>query len=118
MDVYFDPSKRRIGELFRRVIGQEILGAQFVADLFKGSVELGFGGGVEVAASGVLGELDQGVFAAGVASGAGFDGDDDDAVDDGFGLLGFADGVFVTNRAYRIATVGDDNDHFPSLTFF
>ena len=49
----------------------------------ESGVELGGTGSVIVLAAGIVRKLDESVLAANVASGVGFDGDDDDAVNDG-----------------------------------
>src|SRR5690348_10666667 len=114
-ELHFDAAVLGVGVTLRGVVGEQVLGAKLVADLAEGVVELGNGGGVKVFAAGIGGDLDEGVFAAGIASGAGFDGDDDDAVDDGFGLLGGAQGFLVRELADGVSAVGDDDHDLASL---
>ncbi len=43
-------------------------------------------------------------------------GDDDNAIDDGFGFLGGAQRFFVVDLADRISAIGDDDHDFSVLT--
>src|ERR1035438_5194421 len=65
----------------RRIISQQILRAQFVADFAKRLVQIPRGGRVIILPTRIVRELDQGVLAAGFASSAALDGNDDDRVD-------------------------------------
>ena len=89
-DGHLEASKVRARHTIGGIIGQQILGAKLVADLAEGVVDFVRGSSVKVAAAGVLGKLNQRVLAAGVATRAGLNGDDDDAVDDRLGFLGRA----------------------------
>jgi hypothetical protein len=58
-DRYLDVAKLRIRKALRRIVRQQILGTQFIADLAKGFVELRQRRRVEILAAGVGGKLDQ-----------------------------------------------------------
>src|SRR5438105_2228956 len=70
---------------------------------------------VVILAAGVVRKLNESMFAASVASRAGFYGHDDDAVQNGLGLLGAAQSFLIIHAAGCIAAIGDHNQHFPSL---
>src|SRR5581483_2076225 len=117
-EFYFDTTKVRVGDPLRGVVGEKILGAEFVADGAKRLIELGDRGGVIIFAAGVFGKLNQCMFAAGIASGAGFDGDVDNAVDDGFGLLGGTKCALIVDLTGGVAAVCDHNQNFSALAIF
>ena len=58
------------------------------------------------------------MFAAGVAAGTGFNGHIDNAVHDGFGLLGSTKRSPIINLASGITTISDYDQHFSSLPGF
>ena len=55
---------------------------------------------------------------AGITSGAGLDGHYNDAVQNGFGLLGGTHCFFVVHFAHGVAAVGNNDHYFPSLSRF
>src|SRR6185369_7453525 len=69
--------------LLRWVVGNQILGAQFFADLAEGPIQLIDGGRIVVLTSGVGRHLDQRMFTAKVPTGIGFDRNHDDCVKNG-----------------------------------
>src|SRR5579864_211372 len=75
---HMDAPKLGIGRPFRWIVSKQVLGAEFVADLAEGFVELHCGSGVVILAAGVFGELDEGVLAPDLASGAGLNRHHDD----------------------------------------
>src|SRR5947207_1984761 len=89
-DLNLNAAEVGIGQSLLGIVGQQILGAQLLGNLLKGAVELWGGGGVIILAPSVVRKLDERVLAAGVASRAGLDGHDDDAVKNGLRLLGAA----------------------------
>src|SRR5260370_23778836 len=66
-------------------------------------------------ACGIFGNLDESVFAAEVASRVRFYRHHDDAVHDGFGLLGAAQRGIVIGTAGGIAAVGNEHQDPPSI---
>src|SRR5271166_1316710 len=94
-----------VGKAGARVVGNQVLGTQFVADLAKCRVQLLKTAGVKVLASGVARELDQGMLSAYVPTGAVFDGNNDDAVQDDLGLLRRSDGFVVVGLADGVTAI-------------
>ena len=81
-DLHIDAAKLRERIALRRIISQQILRPQFIADLLKCLVQLrGRCRIIELPAR-VVGELNQRVLAAGLASGAAFNRHNNDRVDD------------------------------------
>src|SRR5260370_1359095 len=105
-DLDLDAPKGRIAYLAVCVIANDILGAQLITDLAESGVEFAGTFGVVVFAASVFGDLDQRVFAAEVASGISRYRHHDDAVHDGFSLLGAAQSTLVVGLAGGIAAVG------------
>src|SRR5271157_3882392 len=89
----------RVRESRTGVVGNQVLRAQFIADLAKGGVELLQATGIEVLTAGIARELDERVLPANVAAGAVFDRHDDDAVHDDLGLLRLPQGLLVGRLA-------------------
>src|SRR5579863_7445918 len=114
-DFHLDTAVIGIRGTPRRIVGQEILSTEFIADFLESFIKLRHRGGIKIFASGVFGDLDEGMFATEVASGAGFNGNNDDAVNDDFGLLGSAHGLLVVDAAGGIATIGDNDHHLSPL---
>src|SRR2546423_11327411 len=85
-----DAPEIRIGQPLLGIVGQQILGAQLLANLLEGAVELRRGGSIVILAAGIMRQLNESVLAAGVAPGTGLDGHDDESVKNGFRLLGEA----------------------------
>src|SRR5271157_1067742 len=112
----FNAAEIRIREPRTGIVRNQVLGAQLIADLAKGSVQLLQPASIEVLAAGVARQLDKRVFAADVAAGAVFYRHDDDAVQNDFGLLRLAYGLLVTRLADRVAAVGNDDHHFAAAT--
>src|SRR6266850_3997568 len=79
----FDAAKVGVRELLLGIVADQVLSAEFIGNLAKGSIELTHAGRVVVFPAGVVGELNQSILAADVATRVGLDGHDDDAVDDG-----------------------------------
>jgi len=94
---YIDLDAAKIGKRcpVNGIVGQQILRAQFIADLLEGVVELRYGGRVIIFAAGILGELDEGMLASGFAPGAALDGHHDNAIDDAFGFFSGAFNPFA-----------------------
>src|SRR5271169_2561409 len=109
-------AKLRVRQALRRIVGQKVLSAEFVADLAEGIVQLRHRGRVVILASRVFRELDQGMFAAGLASCTVLDRHHDNAVDQCFGLFGGARSLLVINFADGVSAVGDQHHHFATLT--
>src|SRR5215813_8050034 len=110
VDLDLDTAEFGIGEPLAWVIRNEVLRAQFVADLAKRSVELVERAGVVILATSIARELDERVLAANVASGVALDGHDDDAIQDDLSLLRFADSVLIAGLADGVTAISD-NDH-------
>src|SRR5579871_1464980 len=89
-DFYFNPAKVRERCVLRRIVGEQILRPEFVADLLESLIELRDGGRVIVLPPCVLGKLDQGMLAASFASRAAFNRNNDNRIDQRFGLFGSA----------------------------
>ena len=68
------------------IVSEKILRAQFVADGAKCLIELLDRRSIIIFSAGIFRELNQRMFAAGVAAGTGFNRHIDNAVDDDFGL--------------------------------
>jgi hypothetical protein len=100
-------SKVRLRESLNRVVGEKILRSQLVADLLERLVERAHAGDVIVLSSSVVRNLDECMFAAGVAPGARFDRHIDKAVNQRFGLLSGTQRLFVINAAAHIPAVSD-----------
>src|ERR1700731_1925485 len=111
-----DAAELGVREALRWVVGQQVLGSKFVADLAECVVELRHGGGVVVFASGIFRELNEGVLSAGFSSSTAFDRHHDNTVDDGLCFFGGADGFFVIHSADGVAAVGDQDHHLASLS--
>src|SRR5208337_2651301 len=105
----------RIRMALGRIVGQQILGSEFVADLAEGVVQLRQRLGVVILAACIRGDLNQRMLAASVPPRVRFDGHDDDAVNNRFRLLGGAQRFFVVHLAHRVSAVGDYHHHFSSL---
>ena len=99
----------------RRIVGEKILGAQFVADLVEGIVQLRDGRGIEVFAAGVRGELNKGVLPAYVPPGTCFNGNDNDAIQNGLGFQGGAHRFLVVHLAHGVAAIRDDHHDLSPL---
>src|SRR5580704_14586837 len=81
---HMQTTKLGIGKPLGRVVSQQVLRAELIADLAKRAVELLQRTRIVILAPRVLRELDQRMLAAGVAAGARFYWHDDQAVDDCF----------------------------------
>src|SRR5580700_821963 len=110
---YVDLDAAKIGKRcpVNRIVGQQILRAQFVADFLESVVKLRDGGRIIMFTASIFGKLDEGVLASGFAPRAVFDGHHDNAVDDGFRLLCRAHGLFVVYFADGVAPVSDQDNH-------
>src|SRR5438552_4474056 len=102
-DLNLDASEVGVGQALLGIVGEQVLRAQLLGNLLKGAIELGSGSSVVILAAGVVRKLNEGVLAAGVASGAGFYGHDDDAVKNRLRLLGAAQGFLIVHAAGGIA---------------
>src|SRR5579863_3797657 len=102
------------GLLILRIISEDILCAQILADARKGLVEAAIVH-VEALAAGLLGEGDERVLAAGVAAGAGGNGHVDEAVDHDFIAEGLLECFGVGGGFDGVAAVGDDHQHLASI---
>src|SRR5271169_217112 len=69
-EIHLEPAEIGVGKALRWIVGEEVLGAKFVADFAEGLVELRKGSGVVVFAAGIFRDLDEGMLTTGVASGA------------------------------------------------
>ena len=102
------------GFLVVGVVGEQVLGAEVVADLGEGLVEAAIAD-VEALAAGLLGEGDEGVFAAEVAAGAGLDGHVDDGVDHDFIAQGLFESLGVGGVFGGVVAVRDDDEDLAAL---
>src|SRR5664280_2079046 len=107
VDLDIDAAKVRIGESRAGVVGDQILRAQFVANLPECGIQLLQSTGVKVLASGVARKLNERVFTADVSPCATFNRHDDDAVENDLGLLGSANGIVIVGLADGVAAIGD-----------
>src|SRR5438874_2351880 len=114
-DLNLDPPEVGVGQTLLGIVGEQVLRAQLLGNLLKGAIELRSGSCVVVLAAGVVRKLNERVFAASVASRAGFYGHDDDAVQNRLGLLGAAQRFLITDTAGGVAAIGDNHQHFASL---
>src|SRR5207249_2147039 len=89
------------------IISDQILGAQFFADLAESLIQRGNAFGIIIFASGILGQLNQGMFAAQVSSCIGGHWHNNDAVNQGFGLHGTTEGVLIAGLAGSVTTICD-----------
>src|ERR1019366_2040607 len=78
------------------VARDQVLSAQFVADLAEGRIQPLQAAGVKILSPGVARELNECVLPAGIASCAALNGNDDDAVEDHFRLPGFAEVILYS----------------------
>src|ERR1051326_33401 len=105
--MHFDAAKTGVRQTPRRVVRKQVLGAQLVANLTEGIVQFRNRSRVKILAAGVLGDLNQCMFATSVAASARFNRHDDDAVYDGLRFLRSANGFFVIDLAYGVSAVSD-----------
>src|SRR5579862_8894520 len=82
----------------------------------KRVVELGSRRCVVILSSSVFRELDQSMFPASLAPRTALDRNNDDGINNRFGLFGGADSLFVIDPADGIASVSDQDDHLASLS--
>ena len=102
------------GSWLLRIIAEQILRAQVVADARKGLVEPAVAD-VKALAAGLLGQGDERVLAAQVAAGAGLDGHVDDGVDHHLVAQSLLKGLGVGGAAGGIVAVGDQHQHLAPL---
>src|SRR5215472_8281823 len=97
------------------VVSEQVLSAQLDADLPESVFQPLTALGIVVLPACIQGNLNQGVFAAGVASGFGGNRHDDDAINDRLGLLRATQRPFVSRAARRVAAVGNQHQNFSPL---
>src|SRR5262249_16779195 len=90
-----------------RVISEQVLSAKLDADLPEGVFQPLTPFGIVVLAACIERDLNQGVFAAKIASGLGRDRHDDDAINNRFGLLRATQRSLVGRAAGGVAAVGN-----------
>src|SRR5258708_6891872 len=86
-ELNFNPPEVGVGQTLRWVVGQQVLGPEFIANGAECLIELRERCRVVVFAAGVFGHLNERMFAARVAPGAGLNRHNDDPVDNRLRLL-------------------------------
>src|SRR5579863_1139445 len=96
------------------IVAKQILRAQILAHLLESLVEPAFGG-IETLAAGLFRQSDERVFAARIATGTGFDGNINNAVDHDLATQRLFQRIRVRCTLYGISTVGNENQHFAAI---
>src|SRR5882672_4619528 len=107
-DSNLNTAKLRIRQALRWIVSQQILRAQFLADLAEGVIQLHHRSRIVVLAARIFRELDQRMLASGLASRAVLDWHHDNAVDQSLGLFRGARRLFVIDFADGVAAVGNE----------
>src|SRR6266853_5535729 len=109
--LYLYAPEGRVRNSTAGVESQKVLCAQLVTNLAKGIIQLHSAFGVIVFAASIFGNLNERVLAAQVAARSRLYRNNNDAVLNGFGLLGPAQGIVVIGLAGGIAAVSNQDQH-------